>query len=59
MNSGGYTLRSANVTAFDIGKALGHSTAATTTNIYMHMFDKTNEDTIKKVESKLKISKKE
>ena len=45
---------SANATAFDIGKALGHSTTATTTKIYMHMFDKTNEDTMKKVADKLK-----
>jgi len=36
------------------GKALGHSTTATTTKIYMHMFDKTNEDTLKKVAEKLK-----
>lgn len=44
---------SANATAFDIGKALGHSATATTTKIYMHMFDKTNEDTMKKVADKL------
>lgn len=45
---------SANVTAFDIGKALGHSTPATTTKVYMHMFDKSNEDTLKKVASQVK-----
>ena len=45
---------SANATVFDISKALGHSTSATTAKIYMHMLDKTHEETLKKVAGKLK-----
>jgi integrase len=41
-------------TLFDISKALGHSTPVITGKIYTHMFDRTNEDTVKKVEDSLK-----
>ena len=40
-------------TLFDIGKALGHSTPATTGRIYTHLIDRTHEDTLLKVSDAL------
>jgi len=37
------------VTMFDISKALGHSTIATTSKVYTHLFDVTHKDAITKV----------
>ena len=42
------------VSLFDIGKALGHSTPATTGRIYTHLIDRTHEDTVLKVSDALK-----
>ena len=39
---------------FDIGKALGHATPATTGKIYTHLVDHTHEDTLLKVSDALK-----
>ena len=39
---------------FDIGKALGHSTPATTGRIYTHLIDRTHEDTLMRVSDALK-----
>ncbi len=39
---------------FDIGKALGHSTPATTGRIYTHLVDRTHEDVMQKVSDALK-----
>jgi len=39
---------------FDIGKALGHSTPATTGRIYTHLIDRTHEETLMKVSDALK-----
>lgn len=39
---------------FDIGKALGHSTPATTGRIYTHLVDRTHEDVMQKVSEALK-----
>lgn len=38
---------------FDIGKALGHATPATTGRIYTHLIDRTHEDTVIKVSAAL------
>ena len=38
---------------FDIGKALGHATPATTGRIYTHLIDRTHEDTLLKVSDAL------
>ena len=38
---------------FDIGKALGHSTPATTGRIYTHLIDRTHEETLMKVSDAL------
>ncbi len=46
------------VTLFDIGKALGHSTPATTGRIYTHLVDRTHEDVMVKVSEALKPEKK-
>lgn len=42
------------VSLFDIGKALGHSTPATTGRIYTHLIDRTHEDTLLRVSDALK-----
>ena len=42
------------VPLFDIGKALGHATPATTGRIYTHLVDHTHEDTLLKVSDALK-----
>ena len=42
------------VPLFDIGKALGHATPATTGKIYTHLVDHTHEDTLLKVSDALK-----
>lgn len=42
------------VPLFDIGKALGHATPATTGKIYTHLVDRTHEDTLIKVADALK-----
>lgn len=42
------------VSLFDIGKALGHSTPATTGRIYTHLIDRTHEETLMKVSDALK-----
>lgn len=42
------------VPLFDIGKALGHSTPATTGKIYTHLVDHTHEETLMKVSDALK-----
>lgn len=42
------------VPLFDIGKALGHATPATTGKIYTHLVDHTHEDTLMKVSDALK-----
>lgn len=42
------------VPLFDIGKALGHATPATTGKIYTHLVDQTHEDTLLKVYDALK-----
>lgn len=42
------------VPLFDIGKALGHATPATTGKIYTHLVDQTHEDTLIKVADALK-----
>lgn len=42
------------VPLFDIGKALGHSTPATTGRIYTHLIDRTHEETLMKVSDALK-----
>jgi len=42
------------VSLFDIGKALGHSTPATTGRIYTHLIDRTHEDTLMRVSDALK-----
>ena len=42
------------VPLFDIGKALGHSTPATTGRIYTHLVDHTHEETLMKVSDALK-----
>ena len=39
---------------FDIGKALGHSTPATTGRIYTHLIDRTHEETLMRVSDALK-----
>jgi len=39
---------------FDIGKALGHSTPATTGRIYTHLVDRTHEETVMRVSDALK-----
>ena len=39
---------------FDIGKALGHSTPATTGRIYTHLVDRTHEDLVLRVSDALK-----
>ena len=39
---------------FDIGKALGHSTPATTGRIYTHLVDRTHEDILQRVSDALK-----
>ena len=39
---------------FDIGKALGHSTPATTGRIYIHLVDRTHEDLVLRVSDALK-----
>lgn len=44
---------------FDIGKALGHSTPATTSRIYTHLFDQSHTSTIDKVAGALTLSNKE
>ena len=41
-------------TLFDIGKALGHSTPATTGRIYTHLVDRTHEDLMLRVSDALK-----
>ena len=41
-------------TLFDIGKALGHSTPATTGRIYTHLIDRTHEETLMRVSDALK-----
>jgi integrase len=47
----------AGATLFDIGKAMGHSTPATTGKIYTHMLDKTHEATMTRIEDVLKNKK--
>jgi len=42
------------VSLFDIGKALGHSTPATTGRIYTHLVDRTHEETMLRVSDALK-----
>ena len=42
------------VSLFDIGKALGHSTPATTGRIYTHLIDRTHEETLMKVSAALR-----
>lgn len=42
------------VPLFDIGKALGHSTPATTGRIYTHLVDHTHQDTVNRVSDALK-----
>ena len=42
------------VPLFDIGKALGHATPATTGKIYTHLVDHTHEETLMKVSDALK-----
>jgi len=42
------------VSLFDIGKALGHSTPATTGRIYTHLIDRTHEETLLRVSDALK-----
>lgn len=42
------------VSLFDIGKALGHSTPATTGRIYTHLIDRTHEETLMRVSDALK-----
>lgn len=42
------------VSLFDIGKALGHSTPATTGRIYTHLVDRTHEETLLRVSDALK-----
>ena len=42
------------VSLFDIGKALGHSTPATTGRIYTHLIDRTHEETLTKVSDALR-----
>lgn len=42
------------VSLFDIGKALGHSTPATTGRIYTHLIDRTHEETLMKVSDALR-----
>ncbi|PKM96373.1 MAG: site-specific integrase [Firmicutes bacterium HGW-Firmicutes-1] len=42
------------ISLFDISKALGHSTTATTSGIYMHMFDQTHTNAINKVSDAMK-----
>lgn len=42
------------VPLFDIGKALGHATPATTGKIYTHLVDRTHEETVLKVSDALK-----
>lgn len=42
------------VPLFDIGKALGHSTPATTGRIYTHLVDRTHQDTMNRVSDALK-----
>lgn len=44
---------------FDIGKALGHSTPATTSRIYTHLFDQSHTSTIDKVAEALTTNIKE
>ena len=39
---------------FDIGKALGHSTPATTGRIYTHLIDRTHEETLMRVSDALR-----
>ena len=39
---------------FDIGKALGHSTPATTGRIYTHLVDRTHEELVQRVSDALK-----
>ena len=39
---------------FDIGKALGHSTPATTGRIYTHLVDRTHEDLVLRVSDALR-----
>ena len=40
---------SRNVSLFGISKALGHSSTATTTRIYMHLFDETHLSVVQEV----------
>ena len=40
---------SQNVPLFGISKALGHSSTATTTQIYMHLFDETHLSVVQEV----------
>lgn len=42
------------VSLFDIGKALGHSTPATTGRIYTHLIDRTHEETLMRVSDALR-----
>ena len=42
------------VPLFDIGKAMGHSTPATTGRIYTHLVDRTHEETLLLVSAALK-----
>ena len=42
------------VSLFDIGKALGHATPATTGRIYTHLIDRTHQDTLTRVSDALK-----
>ena len=42
------------VPLFDIGKALGHATPATTGKVYTHLVDHTHEETLIKVSDALK-----
>ena len=42
------------VSLFDIGKALGHSTPATTGRIYTHLVDRTHEELVQRVSDALK-----
>lgn len=45
----------AGISAFDIGKAMGHSTPDTTQRIYTHLFDETHTATIEAVEKSIQI----
>lgn len=45
---------SLDVSAFEIGKALGHSTPSTTAKVYTHLFDKTQKEAFQKIADHLK-----